>query len=46
MSNDTTRSAHAPTFPPHKQRPALVIWFCVFATLRVINIALGDWLRS
>jgi len=25
---------------------AVMIWFCVFPTLPVINIALGDWPRS
>jgi antibiotic biosynthesis monooxygenase (ABM) superfamily enzyme len=31
--------------PPSKHALALMIWLCVFPTLTVINLALGDWLR-
>ena len=31
--------------PPSKHQLALMIWLCVFPTLTVINLALGDWLR-
>jgi antibiotic biosynthesis monooxygenase (ABM) superfamily enzyme len=31
--------------PPSKHTLALMIWLCVFPTLTVINLALGDWLR-
>jgi antibiotic biosynthesis monooxygenase (ABM) superfamily enzyme len=31
--------------PPSKHELALMIWLCVFPTLTVINLALGDWLR-
>ncbi|GAA2160161.1 hypothetical protein [Pedococcus bigeumensis] len=31
--------------PPSKHLLALMIWLCVFPTLTVINLALGDWLR-
>ena len=31
--------------PPSKRTLALMIWLCVFPTLTVINLALGDWLR-
>jgi antibiotic biosynthesis monooxygenase (ABM) superfamily enzyme len=32
--------------PPTKHQLALMIWLCVFPTLIVINLALGDWLRT
>ena len=31
--------------PPGKHLLALMIWLCVFPTLTVINLGLGDWLR-
>jgi antibiotic biosynthesis monooxygenase (ABM) superfamily enzyme len=31
--------------PPTKHQLALMIWLCVFPTLTVINVVLGDWLR-
>ena len=31
--------------PPTKHELAVMIWLCVFPTLTVINLALGDWLR-
>jgi antibiotic biosynthesis monooxygenase (ABM) superfamily enzyme len=33
------------TPPPTKHQLAFMIWLCVFPTLTVINVALGDWLR-
>ena len=35
-----------PLGPPTKHQLALMIWLCVFPTLTVINLALGDWLRQ
>jgi antibiotic biosynthesis monooxygenase (ABM) superfamily enzyme len=32
--------------PPTRHQLALMIWLCVFPTLTVINLALGDWLRT
>ena len=32
--------------PPTKHQLALMIWLCVFPTLTVINLALGDWLAT
>jgi antibiotic biosynthesis monooxygenase (ABM) superfamily enzyme len=32
--------------PPSKHQLALMIWLCVFPTLTVINVMLGDWLRT
>jgi len=31
--------------PPTKHQLALMIWVCVFPTLTVINLILGDWLE-
>ncbi len=31
--------------PPTKHQLALMIWLCVFPTLTVLNLLLGDWLR-
>ena len=30
--------------PPTKHGLALMIWLCVFPTLTVLNVTLGDWL--
>jgi antibiotic biosynthesis monooxygenase (ABM) superfamily enzyme len=35
-----------PVPPPTKHQLALMIWLCVFPTLTVINLLLGDWLRT
>jgi antibiotic biosynthesis monooxygenase (ABM) superfamily enzyme len=32
--------------PPSKHQLALMIWLAVFPTLTVLNLALGDWLRT
>ena len=40
-STTTTRVS-----PLNKHQLALMIWLCVFPTLTVINLALGDWLRT
>ena len=32
--------------PPTKHQLALMIWIAVFPTLTVLNLALGDWLRT
>jgi len=32
--------------PPTKHQLALMIWLAVFPTLTVLNLALGDWLRT
>ena len=32
--------------PPTKHQLALMIWLAVFPTLSVLNLALGDWLRT
>ena len=40
MSNRT------PAPPPSKHQLALMIWLAVFPTLTVLNLVLGDWLRT
>jgi antibiotic biosynthesis monooxygenase (ABM) superfamily enzyme len=35
-----------PLGPPTKHQLALMIWLCVFPTLTIINLALGDWLKT
>src|SRR3954467_12465892 len=42
---NTTQHQPARVPPPNKHQLALMIWLCVFPTLTVINLALGDWLR-
>ena len=32
--------------PPTRHQLALMIWFAVFPTLTVLNLALGDWFRT
>ncbi len=32
--------------PPNKHQLALMIWLAVFPTLTVLNLVLGDWLRT
>jgi antibiotic biosynthesis monooxygenase (ABM) superfamily enzyme len=32
--------------PPSKHQLSLMIWLCVFPTLTVLNLALGDWLKG
>jgi len=41
----TTTSVPQRVGPPSKHTLALMIWLCVFPTLTVINLVLGDWLR-
>ena len=46
MSNHTTAAHPAPVTPPNKHQLALMIWLAVFPTLTIINLALGDWLKT
>jgi antibiotic biosynthesis monooxygenase (ABM) superfamily enzyme len=41
---DTTQNPSRPTPPPSRHQLALMIWLCVFPTLTVLNVGLGDWL--
>jgi antibiotic biosynthesis monooxygenase (ABM) superfamily enzyme len=43
-STRTPRSASIP--PPSKHHLGVMIWLSVFPTLTVINLALGDWLKT
>jgi antibiotic biosynthesis monooxygenase (ABM) superfamily enzyme len=44
MKTNSSRAAKAG--PPTKHQLALMIWLAVFPTLTVLNLALGDWLRT
>ena len=44
--SDTTNVRPATAGPPTKHQLAVMIWLAVFPTLTVINLALGDWLRT
>jgi antibiotic biosynthesis monooxygenase (ABM) superfamily enzyme len=44
--NSVPSSRPAAAGPPTKHQLALMIWLAVFPTLTVINLALGDWLRT
>ena len=46
MSHDrpTPRTTSVP--PPSKHQLALMIWLAVFPTLTILNLLLGDWLRT
>jgi antibiotic biosynthesis monooxygenase (ABM) superfamily enzyme len=47
MSMNQT-APHAPTrvTPPSKHQLALTIWLCVFPTLLVLNLSIGEHLKS
>lgn len=42
--NPVSRPASIP--PPSKHHLSVMIWLSVFPTLTVINLALGDWLKT
>ena len=44
--NPAANSRPAAARPPTKHQLALMIWLAVFPTLTVLNLALGDWLRT
>jgi len=46
MPNEIPATQPARTPPPSKHQLALMIWLCAFPTLLVLNLLLGDWLRS
>ena len=46
MTDHTHKPPPTPVSPPGKHQLALMIWLCVFPTLTVINLALGDWLKT
>ena len=44
--NPAPKSAPGTFGPPTKHQLALMIWLAVFPTLLVLNLVLGDWLRT
>lgn len=46
MPNNRTAPHSSPVPPPNKHQLALMIWLAVFPTLTLLNLALGDWLRT
>jgi antibiotic biosynthesis monooxygenase (ABM) superfamily enzyme len=46
MTPDSPSSPSVTAAPPTKHQLALMIWLAVFPTLTVLNLALGDWLRT
>jgi antibiotic biosynthesis monooxygenase (ABM) superfamily enzyme len=44
--HDATPNTPGNSGPPSKHQLALMIWLAVFPTLLVLNLALGDWLRT
>jgi antibiotic biosynthesis monooxygenase (ABM) superfamily enzyme len=46
MTTDRPSSPPATAGPPTKHQLALMIWLAVFPTLTILNLALGDWLRT
>jgi antibiotic biosynthesis monooxygenase (ABM) superfamily enzyme len=46
MTTPPTNRAPSNAGPPTKHQLALMIWLAVFPTLTVLNLVLGDWLRT
>ena len=46
MTNPAPAPHPASIPPPSKHHLGLMIWLSVFPTLTVINLALGDWLKT
>ncbi len=46
MSNNQPAPHSSPVPPPNKHQRALMIWLAVFPTLTILNLVLGDWLRT
>jgi antibiotic biosynthesis monooxygenase (ABM) superfamily enzyme len=44
--SDVTTVRPGAAGPPTKHELAVMIWLAVFPTLTVINLVLGDWLRT
>lgn len=44
--SDSTNVRPATAGPPTKHQLAVMIWLAVFPTLTLINLALGDWLKT
>ena len=46
MTSPTPASRTASIPPPSKHHLGVMIWLSVFPTLTVINLVLGDWLKT
>ena len=46
MTSRTPAPQRASIPPPSKHHLGVMIWLSVFPTLTVINLALGDWLKT
>jgi antibiotic biosynthesis monooxygenase (ABM) superfamily enzyme len=46
MTDHVATPRPATAGPPSKHQLALMIWLAVFPTLTILNLALGDWLRT
>jgi antibiotic biosynthesis monooxygenase (ABM) superfamily enzyme len=46
MTSRTPERQPASIPPPSKHHLGVMIWLSVFPTLTVINLALGDWLKT
>ncbi len=46
MTSPTPERQPAPIPPPSKHHLSVMIWLSVFPTLTLINLALGDWLKT
>ena len=46
MTNRSTKRQAGPIPPPSTHLLNLMIWLCVFPTLTIINLALGEWLKT
>ena len=46
MTSQTPGPQPASIPPPNKHQLSLMIWLSVFPTLTLINLALGDWLKT
>jgi antibiotic biosynthesis monooxygenase (ABM) superfamily enzyme len=46
MTSRTPAPQPASIPPPSKRHLSVMIWLSVFPTLTVINLALGDWLKT
>ena len=46
MPNDRPALQSAPVPPPNKHQLALMIWLAVFPTVTILDLILGDWLRT
>lgn len=46
QQSPTPNSVPGVSGPPSKHQLAVMIWLAVFPTLLVLNLILGDWLRT